>query len=179
MAAEFSLFPTALGDCGIAWRDGKVVATHLPENTPHQTATRLAERSGASAGAPPRFVQAAIEAITALLTGADLDLADIECDFARVEPFAVSVYGIARTIPVGQTLTYGGVALALGDKLLAQRVGQALGRNPLPIIVPCHRVIGANGQLTGFSAHGGVDTKMKMLAIEGAIPGEQLGLFDD
>lgn len=82
-------------------------------------------------------------------------------------------------IPPGHTATYGEVAESLGDKQLAQKVGRTLGQNPLPIIVPCHRVMGANNKLTGFSAHGGVDTKLKMLLIEGARFSEEPGLFDD
>ncbi len=96
--------------------------------------------------------------MTALLEGAKTDLTGIDCDFSQVEPFAVQVYTATRAIPAGETRTYGEIALQLGDKQLAEKVGRALGRNPLPIIVPCHRVIGANGKLTGFSAYGGVDT---------------------
>jgi methylated-DNA-[protein]-cysteine S-methyltransferase len=130
--------------------------------------TRLARRAGAAAGEPPPAIQRAIASITALLDGLRTDLTFIACDFSNVEPFATRVYIAARAIPAGETLTYGALALRLGDKLLAQRIGQALGRNPFPIIVPCHRVIGANGRLIGFSANGGVETKLRMLAIEGA-----------
>lgn len=175
---HFSLFPTPIGNCGIAWRDDVVVATHLPEQTPAATAARLAARAGASEGEPPPVIQRAIASITALLEGAKTDLSDIVCDFSAVEPFAAKVYAATRAIAVGETLTYGAIALQLGDKRLAQNVGRALGRNPLPIIVPCHRVVGANGKLTGFSAYGGIDTKLKMLTIEGARTGETLELFD-
>ncbi len=96
---------------------------------------------------------------------------------ARIEPFEKEVYAIARTIPPGETLTYGDIAEKLGDKLLARDVGQAMGKNPFPIVVPCHRVVAANGKLGGFSAAGGVETKLKMLAIEGAAVGGQSDLF--
>ncbi len=173
------LFPTPLGACGVAWSSDLVVATHLPEKTETATAARLAARTGASEGQPPPVIQQAIAAITALLRGEGTDLTPIACDFSRIDPFSVQVYAATRAIPPGQTLTYGAIALQLGDKLLAQRVGQALGRNPFPIIVPCHRVMGANGKLTGFSANGGVETKLKMLEIEGARIGEAPGLFGD
>ena len=173
----FTIFPTPIGHCGIAWRDSSVVATHLPERTSGSTSARLAQRAKASEGEPPSAVQDAIACITALLDGAKIDLGHIICDFTQIEPFAASVYASTRGIPVGQTLTYGEIAANLGDKQLARKVGAALGRNPLPIIVPCHRVIGANGKLTGFSAYGGVDTKIRMLEIEGAA--KQRGLFDD
>lgn len=173
----FTIFPTPIGHCGIAWRDESVAATHLPESTTSATAARLAKRAKASEGQPPPAIQGAIASITALLKGANVDLADIICDFNGIEPFSAAVYRATRAIPAGQTLTYGEIAANLGDKQLARKVGTVLGRNPLPIIVPCHRVIGANGKLTGFSAHGGIDTKKKMLEIEGAA--KQRDLFND
>jgi methylated-DNA-[protein]-cysteine S-methyltransferase len=175
---QFSLFPTPLGACGIAWSGDMVVATHLPEKNDSATAARLTARvSGAVAGDPPPAIERGIAAIAALLGGEKTDLAFIACDFSKIDPFAIRVYTITRAIPPGETLTYGAIAVQLGDKLFAQKVGQALGRNPFPIIVPCHRVMGANGRLTGFSANGGVETKLRMLAIEGAELGEAPGLF--
>lgn len=177
--ARFSLFPTSIGDCGIAWRGELVIATQLPEKSSAAAAARLAKRAGASKGDPPPVIQQVIDSITALLEGERTDLSDINCDFSRIETFEEKVYIATRAITTGETLTYGAIALQLGDKHFAQNVGRALGRNPFPIIVPCHRVIGANDKLVGFSAHGGVETKRRMLAIEGALKGETLGLFDD
>jgi methylated-DNA-[protein]-cysteine S-methyltransferase len=176
---HFSLFPTPLGDCGIAWSNDTVVATHLPERTPAATAARLATRTGASAGDPSPAIQRAIAAMTALLEGVKADLSFIACDFSRIDPFAAKVYATTRAIPAGETLTYGAIALRFGDLQLARTVGQALGRNPFPIIVPCHRVLGAKDRLTGFSANGGVSTKLRMLAIEGARIGGAPGLFGE
>lgn len=173
--ARFALFPTSLGECGVAWREETVIATSLPGRTPGETAARLARRAGGQRGEPPAGIRRAVAAMTALLAGEQTDLKDICCDFSGVPEFEAAVYAIIRGIPPGETLTYGDVAVQLGDKLLAQNVGRALGRNPLPIIVPCHRVMGANGKPTGFSAYGGIETKLRMLAIEGA----QRGLFDD
>ena len=176
---HFSLFPTPIGDCGIAWRADVIIATHLPEKHAAATAARLAERTGGSKAEPPDEIQSSIASIITLLEGEQTDLTGIICDFSKIEAFAAKVYHATRAIPAGETRTYGAIAMQLGDKQLAQKVGRALGRNPLPIIVPCHRVVGANGKLTGFSAYGGVDTKLKMLAIEGAHVNNQPGLFDD
>ncbi|MGL6208678.1 MAG: methylated-DNA--[protein]-cysteine S-methyltransferase, partial [Paracoccaceae bacterium] len=178
-AAHFSLFPTPLGDCGIAWRGDTAVATCLPDQSSDDTGCRLAARTGATTGEPPAAIRRAIASITALLEGEKTDLAFIDCDLGGTDPFATEVYLATRAIPVGQTLTYGAIAARLGDKRLARTVGQALGRNPLPIIVPCHRVVGASGSLTGFSAPGGINTKLRMLAIEGALADDAPGLFGD
>ena len=176
---HYSLFPTAIGDCAIAWREATVVATHLPEKTPETTATRFARRTGATLGEPTPIIRDAIESITTLLAGNRVDLTYIDCDFSGLDAFAVKVYSATRAIPAGETQTYGDIATQIGNKQLAQNVGRTLGRNPLPIIVPCHRVLGANNKLTGFSAYGGIDTKLKMLNIERARFSETPGLFDD
>ncbi|QYU69805.1 methylated-DNA--[protein]-cysteine S-methyltransferase [Leptolyngbya sp. 15MV] len=177
---RFALFPTPLGACGIAWSGETVVATHLPDASDALTVARLSARaSGAIQGEPPPAIRHAMDAMAALLRGEKTDLAFIACDLSRIEPFAARVYAATRAIPPGETTTYGAIAAQLGDRALAQQVGQALGRNPFPIIVPCHRVMGANGRLTGFSANGGVATKLAMLAIEGARLGEAPGLFGD
>jgi methylated-DNA-[protein]-cysteine S-methyltransferase len=179
LEAHFMLFPTPLGECGIAWLGETVIATRLPGKNSAETAGGLVARTGALAGEPPPAIRHAIVSITALLEGERTDLSFISCDFSSIDPFAAKVYAATRAIHAGETLTYGAIALQIGDKQLAQKVGKALGRNPIPIIVPCHRVIGANGRLTGFSAYGGVETKLRMLAIEGARIGETAGLFGD
>ena len=176
---RLTLFPTPLGDCGIAWRGDAVTATQLPEAGSAATAARLTGRTGASEGEPPAAIRRAIRSMTALLEGDRTDLAFVACDLGGVGSFETAVYAVARDIPPGETRTYGAVASTLGDRHLARMVGRALGRNPLPIIVPCHRVVGANGSLTGFSANGGVATKLRMLAIEGARIGDAPGLFGD
>ncbi len=176
---QFSLFPTSIGHCGIAWLGDVVVATNLPENSTTETSARLAKRAKASEGEPPAEIQRVIVSITDLLQGAKTDLTGIKCDFSQIDQFEVSVYAATRDIPPGETKTYGAIAVQLGNKRFAQNVGRALGRNPFPIIVPCHRVLGANGKLTGFSAHGGVNTKLRMLEIEGARFSEAPGLFDN
>ena len=176
---SYALFPTPIGECGIAWRDELIVTTHLPERTASETEARLAAHTGGAAGMPTKPIQQIITAITDLLDGQHTDLREVNCDFSNLDQFAADVYEATRAIPPGQTTNYGKIAQDLGDKLLAQKVGQTLGRNPFPIIVPCHRVMGANNKLTGFSAHGGIETKLKMLLIEGARFSEEPGLFDD
>ncbi|MEO1677972.1 MAG: MGMT family protein [Pseudomonadota bacterium] len=156
-----------------------MVATRLPDVTPEHTIGLLAARTGATQGAPPGAVRHAIQSMVALLEGEEEDLSTIACDFGRAGSFAEKVYAIARAVPPGATSTYGAIASELGDKSFARRVGQALGRNPVPIIVPCHRIIGADGKLVGFSADGGVEMKLRMLEIEGAQIGSTPGLFDN
>lgn len=111
-----------------------------------------------------------IDDIVALLTGQPVDLSTAPLDMDGLGDLDREVYEAARTIPPGRTASYGDIATRLGDPTLARAVGQALGRNPFAIVVPCHRVVGADGRLTGFSANGGIATKERMLVIEGARP---------
>jgi methylated-DNA-[protein]-cysteine S-methyltransferase len=119
-----------------------------------------------------------IDTIIALLSGEKRDLSGATLDLSGVPDFNQQVYAIARNIPAGATLSYGDIATRLGDRNLARDVGEAMGRNPFPIIVPCHRVLAAGGKLGGFSAFGGVATKVRMLEIEGAQVGDAPTLFD-
>ena len=175
----YTLFDTAIGQCGIVWSNSIVLGTLLPERDTNATRTRLSARFPAlSETSPPPRIESAIRAITALLTGAGGELRDIELDDSAVPPFHRAVYAATREIPPGTTRTYGEIAKRVGEPNAARAVGQALGRNPFPIIVPCHRVIAAGGRLGGFTAQGGVNTKQRMLQIEGAaLPPENLSLF--
>lgn len=177
-APGFTLFDTPIGRCGIAWGEHGIVGLQLPGSDDARTWKRLTGRvKDAREAAPPPAVREAITRIVALLSGERADLSPIALDTERVSDFERQVYAVARTIPPGETLSYGDIAEKLGDKLLSRDVGQAMGKNPFPIVVPCHRVVAANGKLGGFSAPGGVDTKLKMLAIEGAAVGGQPDLF--
>ena len=118
---------------------------------------------------PPADIARVCSLLSSLLAGEPSDLREVEVDDAGVSDFDRSVYAIARTVSAGETVTYGEIARRLGDPGLARDVGAALGRNPTPLIVPCHRVIAADGRLGGFSAHGGSDTKRRLLELEGAI----------
>ena len=174
--ASYCLFETPLGACGIAWREpadsgsGPILtAVQLPEDTPKRTESRIARKAGsAKPSAPPPEIAKIIEKIRRHLQGEMQDFRGIAVDLSGVEAFAREVYGAAREIPAGQTRTYGEIAKSLGQPSAAQEVGQALSQNPIPIIVPCHRVSAANGKLGGFSAPGGRATKLKLLALEGA-----------
>ncbi|MDJ1159550.1 methylated-DNA--[protein]-cysteine S-methyltransferase [Chelatococcus sp. SYSU_G07232] len=178
-AYGFALFDTAVGRCGIAWGERGIVGLQLPEASERETRTRLVRRCpGAQETAPPPDVQRTIDSIVALLTGAPCDLSAVALDMETVPPFDRRVYEIARGIAPGETLTYGAIAARLGDPGLARAVGQALGRNPFPIIVPCHRVLASGGKAGGFSANGCVATKRRLLAIEGAPVGGAPTLFD-
>jgi methylated-DNA-[protein]-cysteine S-methyltransferase len=180
----FAFFETAIGRCSIVWNARGVVRTRLPERDEQATRDRIRSRyPTAQEVTPPADIQRAIDDMIALLSGEPKDLNRITLDDAQVPEFNRRVYDIARGIPPGSTLTYGEIAQRLGDRALARDVGQALGENPFPIIVPCHRVLAAGGKTGGFSAPGGISTKMRMLTIEraqagGAAPTDQLSLFE-
>jgi methylated-DNA-[protein]-cysteine S-methyltransferase len=168
MAYGFTLFDTAIGRCGVAWSDRGLVGVQLPEASELQARERMLRRFPAAAETPPPpEVRDAIEGIIALLQGEPSDLSVIALDMEDVAPFHRRVYEVARLIPPGKTLAYGEIAARLGAPRAARAVGQALGHNPFPIVVPCHRVVAASGKIGGFSAHGGTATKRRMLAIEG------------
>jgi methylated-DNA-[protein]-cysteine S-methyltransferase len=175
----FTLFETAIGTCGVAWSERGIVAVELPGRGSAQTAARLKRRvPGAAEGAAPGAVRDAIEAMAALLAGERPDLTGVVLDLQGVAPFDQSVYAIARAIPAGETLTYGEIAARLGDPAAARAVGRALAANPFPIIVPCHRVLAADGKMGGFSAPGGAAAKARMLSIEGARTSDAPLLFE-
>jgi methylated-DNA-[protein]-cysteine S-methyltransferase len=176
-ALAFALFDTPVGRCGVIWGERGIVGLQLPEGSDEKARARILRRfPDAIESGPTTDIRQAIELIVPLLEGEPSDLSHIALDMERVPDFHQRVYTIARSIPPGQTLTYGDIAAKLGDRLLARDVGEAMGKNPFPIVVPCHRVVAANGKLGGFSANGGVKTKLKLLAIEGA-SGVQPELF--
>jgi methylated-DNA-[protein]-cysteine S-methyltransferase len=169
---QFALFDTAIGRCGIVWSARGIAGVSFPESDQRKTAERVRRRfPQASEAKPTADAQHAIDGIVALLSGEPRDLNDIVIDDSATPQFNRRVYAIARAIPPGETLTYGQIAERLGDLLLAREVGVALGQNPTPIIMPCHRVLAANGKPGGFSAVGGVATKLRLLSIEKAQPG--------
>jgi methylated-DNA-[protein]-cysteine S-methyltransferase len=165
-------FPTSLGRCGLRWSAAGIAAVQLPSRLTGD-GPRIEDVAHV-----PAFVRDAIEAMTAVLAGAPRDLRDIPLDDERVDPFRRRVYAATRAIPPGSTATYGEIARAIGMPDGARDVGAALARNPTPIIVPCHRVLAANGALHGFSAPGGLETKRRMLQLEGAPGFGQQVLFD-
>jgi len=171
-----TLFDTALGRCGLAWGEAGIVSVSFPEADDEATKASLRRRAkDAEEGAPPPDIQRVIGDIKALFNGEPRDLAYADLDLTGLPQFDREVIGLALAIKPGETKTYGDLAKALGDVSYSRRVGQALGRNPFPIIAPCHRIVGAGGLMTGFSAPGGTDTKHRLLKIEGALAPD---LFD-
>ena len=169
-------FETAIGVCGIAWRPTGLVGLQLPGG--REGLGRLRRRlPGLAPAPPPPWVEEAIAAIRSLLSGQAVDLGFVPLDFAGLAEFDAAVLRAARAIPPGCTASYGAIAKQLGEPKAAQAVGRALGRNPWPIVVPCHRVTGAGGRAGGFSAPGGTATKLRLLEIEGALAAETLPLF--
>jgi methylated-DNA-[protein]-cysteine S-methyltransferase len=168
MTIMFTLFDTAIGRCAIAWGARGIRGVQLPEADEAKTRSRTLDRfPGARETLPPPLVTCARKAISRLLRGEASDLAAIPLDMDSSPPFHRRVFEAARAIPCGATATYGALAKLAGAPGAARAVGQALARNPFPIIVPCHRVLAAGGKTGGFSAAGGVSLKLRLLAIEG------------
>jgi len=173
--ATYCLFDSPIGRCGIAWRQARdgnaawlVTSFQLPEAAPQTTESRIARNSGArNASGPPPHIRAIIERVYKHLQGELQDFRDVRVDLDGVSPFVREVCEAARKIPAGQTVTYRDLAAALGHPAAARAVGRALGKNPIPLLIPCHRVQATNGRPGGFSAHGGRATKARLLAIEG------------
>jgi len=177
---HFALFDTAIGACAIAWSEHGVCGVQLPEHQAEATRNRLHRRLPRAVETPPDgAVQRAIEGIVALLRGEARDLSFVTLDMAGIPPLRQSIYAVLRGIPPGSTRSYGEIAARLGAELTARDVGDAMGKNPFPIIVPCHRVVESGGRIGGFSANGGVATKLRLLNIERAEVGTPPALFND
>ncbi|MDD2925181.1 methylated-DNA--[protein]-cysteine S-methyltransferase [Rhodoferax sp.] len=179
----YVLFDTPIGHCGMAWSACGLTGVQLPEQDAAATRARMQRRfprCEESATAPPQ-VQEAMAAVRALLGGAPktpTDLSHIVLDMDGVPPFHQRVYRQARRLAPGETITYGELARLLGEPGAARAVGQALGANPFAPVVPCHRVLAAGTRAGGFSAHGGIGAKLRLLQIEHARFNGP-GLFDD
>ncbi|HYJ82910.1 MAG TPA: methylated-DNA--[protein]-cysteine S-methyltransferase [Allosphingosinicella sp.] len=174
----YALFDTAIGRCALVWRGGLVVGAALPEASDERARASLEKRfPGAAEAEPPPFAASAMARIAGLLDGGRTDLSDIPVD-AEGSAFERNVWQAARRIPCGEVRTYGDIARDIGAPGAAQAVGIALGRNPAPIVIPCHRVLAADGRSGGFSAPGGVATKFRILEIEGAKRAGEPELFE-
>jgi len=177
-AGGFALFETPIGVCGIAWGPDGLIGTQLPTSDQGSAIARLAGRFPDCARAePPAEVRIWADKMVAHLGGASIDYSDAPLDLSQIGAWEALVYRAAQAIPVGETRTYGALAAEIGEPKAAQAVGQALGRNPWPVIVPCHRITAADGGTGGFSAPGGAATKIRLLEIEGALAPERLPLF--
>jgi methylated-DNA-[protein]-cysteine S-methyltransferase len=167
MAPGFTLFDTPVGRCGIAWSEAGVCGLALPGRDDAATLAALSRHGGVeSHGDLPAFVVEAVARVRALLDGGAVSFDDIPLDLGSVPAFNRAVYDVILAVPAGRTITYGEIAARLGEPGAARAVGRALGENPIPVIVPCHRVLAAGGRAGGFSAPGGLSTKRRLLAIE-------------
>jgi methylated-DNA-[protein]-cysteine S-methyltransferase len=176
-ALSYTVFDTPIGHCAIVWHEAGIAGVQLPEGSAAATARRTCQRfAGAIRRTPPPLVQQAVDAIGVLLHGGGDRLQSIPLDLSGLGPFCRRVYELARAIPAGETVTYGELAARAGEPGAARAVGQAMARNPFPLIVPCHRVMAAHGGAGGFSARGGVATKFRLLRIEGALRQQALAL---
>ncbi len=163
MTISMATFETELGRCGVRWSDAGITGVLLP-------GSRSLDGPAVPLADVPPFVRGAIDGMTAAMAGEPADLRDIPLDLTGIDELRQAVYAATRDIPAGSTRTYGEVARSMDrtDYEGARDVGAALAKNPFPIIVPCHRVLAANGALHGFSAPGGLATKRRMLELEGA-----------
>jgi methylated-DNA-[protein]-cysteine S-methyltransferase len=176
----YCLFETPLGWCRIGWNENEQSGTapsvsllQLPARTPQLMEAKNARHAGpCSSTTPPPSVAAVIRRVCQHFQGEVQDFRDVIIDLAGVPNFARQVYAATRQILPGQTTTYGALAKSLNRRGAARAVGQALARNPIALLIPCHRVLGAGGRPGGFSAYGGLATKAKMLAVEGVTFGE-------
>jgi methylated-DNA-[protein]-cysteine S-methyltransferase len=177
-AVGLALFDTAIGSCGIAWTETAIAGIQLPEGDLERTRRRLRRRfADVRELAPPLHVASAVQRITVLLRGESEPLDGLPIALDDLPPFDQRVYAVAQAIRPGRVQTYGDIAAAIGEPGAAREVGAALGRNPFPLIVPCHRVVAAGGRLGGFSAAGGTVTKRRLLEIENARFGSEPDLF--
>jgi len=165
----YTIFDTGIGRCGIAWSDAGIVGVQLPEAREIETRKRLFKLyPDAREQRPPGDVEIAIEGIVTLLRGEPADLFDVALDLSGVAAFNARVYTFTRSIPRGETITYGEIAAKLRLSGAVHAVAQALARNPFVVIVPCHRVLEAGGYADRISPYGGVISKRRLLSIEGA-----------
>lgn len=172
MNSGWTIFPSAIGDLGLSWRDGEILRVVLPDERAVMT-RRLNEHGVRQT--PPAWVQAIVDALARHVAGEPQDFSAVPLAFAEQPPFRQAIYAITRGIPVGRTLSYGELATRAGSPGGARAVGQAMAHNPCPILMPCHRVVAANGRPGGFTAAGGLTIKARLLLAEGArLPGVEL-----
>jgi len=166
-----TLFPTDLGTCGLAWNEVGLTGFQLPESSSEATERKLAlrSRSKATGAARPPWVRRLVESVQQHLAGQPQDFSVVPLDWSLVSDFQQAVYRQALTIKPGEKKSYGELARLIGlDSRSARAIGVAMAQNPWPLIVPCHRVVAANGKMTGYSAAGGIRTKTRLLVLEGA-----------
>ncbi|AZO51447.1 MAG: methylated-DNA--[protein]-cysteine S-methyltransferase [Mesorhizobium sp.] len=163
-----AVLETVIGFTGIGWSETGLIRLCLPERSREAVERRLFRHSGVSSSTDrPQWVMDLIAAIRAYAAGEDIDFSSVPVDLAGVDDFRLAIYDAARKLGFGETTTYGELAKRAGHQGLARETGAALGANPVPLVIPCHRILAAGGKIGGFSAPGGSATKEKMLAMEG------------
>ena len=169
MSQHYLIFETAGGFCGIAWSNAGITRFQLPTKSAEATERLLLRRMPvAEPGAPTPEVAEVVAAVQRYFAGEETDFSGIELDLGEQDPFFKQVYAAARRVGWGRTTTYGTLAKELGAGPEAARdVGLAMSRNPVALIIPCHRVLAAGGKVGGFSAPGGSAAKVRMLELEG------------
>jgi methylated-DNA-[protein]-cysteine S-methyltransferase len=171
---ETMVFDTALGEFGIGWTDAGVARVQLP-GMDHVALLQRINRGGGQAGQPTRLIEDVINRIEDYAEGQVVDFSDVALDLADVSAFNRRAYDLLVRIGWGATTTYGAMARQLGDVVLSRAVGAAMGANPIPLIIPCHRVLASDGKPGGFSAPGGAESKLRMLELEGVSVGAPAG----
>jgi methylated-DNA-[protein]-cysteine S-methyltransferase len=168
ITAGHAVLETVIGFVGIAWTEKGLIRLCLPERSREAVERRLLlhPRVSASTAQPP-WVVALVAAVRDYMAGKDVDFSGVPVDLDGVDGFRLSIYDAARQLGFGQTTTYGELARLAGHPGLARETGAALGANPVPLVIPCHRILAAGGKIGGFSAPGGSATKEKMLTLEG------------
>jgi methylated-DNA-[protein]-cysteine S-methyltransferase len=177
----YTIFDSTIGRCGIAWGVSGIVAVQLPEAREIETRRRmLRQYPDARELRPSLNAEIAIEGIAALLRSQPSDFSDVTLDMRGMPPFNRRVYEVARTIPRGETVTLAGFARQLGASGATHAVGQAIGRNPFAILVPCHRVLATDGEAEAdrFSINSGTISQRRLLSLEGALAKSGPTLFD-
>jgi methylated-DNA-[protein]-cysteine S-methyltransferase len=164
---QYSLFDTAIGTCGVAWSERGLTRLQLPESDRGAIEKRLSARAASATQAMPAAIDRLIADIRDYMIGHSVDFAAVAVDLTDVGAFEQQIYAAARLVLWGKTLSYGELAGQIGSPGAARAVGQALGRNPVPIVVPCHRILAKGHRIGGFSAPGGRFTKERLLALEG------------
>ena len=167
----FSLFDTEFGVAAIAWTDKGICGHQLPEKNAGATEERLRNTfPTAIETEPPQEIVMLTSRICRHLQGNVQDFSNVRLDLTGVPPFHAKIYQTLQKIPLGKTVSYNDLAVICGSPGAARAVGQAMAKNPISVIVPCHRVVSASGTIGGFSAYGGLETKRQLLHNENALP---------
>jgi len=166
---RYFIFETSAGFCGIAWKDSGIARFQLPTRNADATRRLLLKKTpGAAPAEPTSTIADVVETVRHYFEGAEADFSNLALDLAGQDELFRRIYDATRRLRWGQTTTYGALAKEIGsDPRIARDVGQAMAKNPIPLIIPCHRVLAAGGKVGGFSAPGGAASKVRMLQLEG------------